>query len=56
MIDRDHNAALNILNKAVVSLETHNVMQWHKRVARIRLEEFQYESLPLRLGITGIPD
>jgi transposase len=46
VIDRDRNAALNILNKAckvVVGLETHNVMGYHERVAGIG---HQTESLP----------
>jgi len=45
-MDRDHNGALNILDKAVVGLETHNVMGYHERVAGIDLEESQIETLP----------
>jgi putative transposase len=46
VMDRDHNGALNILDKAVVGLETHNVMGYHERVAGIDLEESQIETLP----------
>ncbi len=31
VLDRDHNAAINILRKAVAGLEAHNVAQWSER-------------------------